>query len=287
MSAKSFCKLSRNSRALISISSLAGLLFSGLVNAGAWTGPEGASYNKFGVNYFTSDKQFDSDDNSVDAGSEFTDFNFTYYGEYGLRDDLSIFTSIPYKRIETDPDMGSKVDNSGIGDIDLGARYNLYNEDWGLISIQGLVKLPSAYDEDDALPLGNGQRDFEVRLLYGRSLYPRPMYFGAEVGYRYRDEEPSDEIKYLLEFGYSLNDRFSLRTKLDGTTSAKTADDVDTTSGNPTLAPDFDLGKLELTASYSVKKDRYLEFTVAPTIYGRDTSDGTTVSIAYIVAIQP
>jgi hypothetical protein len=260
------------------------------VNAGAWTGPEGASYNKFGFNYFSSDQHFDRDSDVVDSGAKFTDFNFTYYGEYGLRDNLTVFTSVPVKKLESDPDTGPTATNSGIGDIDLGLRYNLYNEDWGLISIQGLVKLPAAYDADDDLPLGNGQRDVEVRLLYGKSLYPKPMYFGAEVGYRWRAEEPSDEYKYLLEFGYSVTDKFSLRTKLDGTTSAKNADKISSGPGdnpNPTLAPDFDLGKLELTAGYTIKKNNYLEFTLTPTIYGRDTADGLTISIAYILAIQP
>lgn len=283
----SFGKRNRISRALISLPAIAVLLFSGLAYSGAWTGPQGAAYNKFGFNYFTSDEQLDGDGDSFDTGAEFTDFNFTYYGEYGFRDDLTFFGSVPLKSLEFDPDAGSSVDNTGIGDIDLGIRYNLYNEDWGLISVQGLVKIPSAYDEDEDVPLGNGQTDIEVRLLYGKSLWPKPMYLGAEIGYRFRDEEPSDEIKYLLEFGYTVNDKVSLRAKLDGTTSAKNADSGTDFAGNPTLAPDFDLGKLELTAGYTIEKNRFVEFTLTPVVYGRDTADGITLSVAYIWAIVP
>jgi len=287
MSTITFKKRNSISVTIIFVLWITTLAFSGAVYSGAWTGPKGASYNKFGFNYFSSDTQFVSDNNTVASGSEFTDFNFTYYGEYGLRDDLSIFASVPFKSLESDPDVGVSVDNSGIGDIDLGVRYNLYNEDWGLLSLQGLVKIPSAYDENDALPLGNGQTDIEVRLLFGKSLYPKPMYIGAEIGYRSRADEPSDEIKYLLEFGYTLNDKVSLRVKLDGTTSAKNADTLPPTGANPTLAPDYDLGKLELTAGYTIKKNRFLEFTLTPTVYGRNTADGTTFSVAYIYAIQP
>ena len=276
-------------RALISLPAIAVLLFSGSAFSGAWTGSKGTSYNKFGFNYFSSDEHFNQNNDVVPSGAEFTDFNFTYYGEYGLRDDLTIFGSVPVKSLESNPDVGVTVDNSGIGDIDLGGRYNLYNEDWGLISLQGLVKTPAAYDANDALPLGNGQTDIEVRLLYGKSLYPKPMYFGAEAGYRWRADQPSDEIKYLLEFGYTVNDKLALRVKLDGTSSAKNGDPIQVIPGviNPTLSPDYDLGKLELTAGYTIEKNRFLEFTLTPTIYGRTTADGITFSVAYIYAILP
>jgi len=287
MRINAFCKRNFITRTYLFISGVSILLFSGVAYSGAWTGPEGTSYNKFGLNYFSSDKALDSDGDSVDAGSDFTDFNFTYYGEYGVRDDLSVFGSAAFKQLDADPDAVDSVDNSGIGDIDLGVRYNLYNGDEGVISIQGLIKIPEAYDEDDELPLGNGQYDLEVRLLYGKSLYPLPMYYGLELGYRGRDEDPSDEVKYLLEFGYTASDKVSLRAKLDGTLSAKNAANVVATPENPTLAADFDIGKLELTAGYTIEKNRFLEFSLTSTLYGRDTADGTTISVAFIYAIQP
>lgn len=287
MSTKTFNKHISIAPTVTPVICVTALLFSGLVNAGAWTGPKGASYNKFGFNYFSSDKVFDGDNNSVDAGSTFTDLNFTYYGEYGIEDYLSVFGSIPFKSVESDPDVGPSVDNSGIGDIDVGLRYNVYNDKkWGLISIQGLVKIPEAYDEKDELTLGNGQYDVEGRILYGKSLYPQPVYFGLEVGYRYRADEPSDEFKYLIEVGYTATDKLSLRAKLDGTTSAKNADKGAVgTVDNPTLAPDFDIGKLELTAGFTIKKDTFIEVTYSPTLYGRTTADGTTISLALIFAL--
>jgi len=260
-------------------------LFSGLAHSGAWTGPKGDSYNKFGINYFESDKIYDTDGNQVDSGGTFTDLNFTYYGEYGFQDNFSGFVSFPYKTVETKLDGGASASTTAIGDIDIGARYNFYNGDKGVFSLQGLLKVPEAYDADDIPPVGNGQYDFEVRALYGKSLYPKPFYYGLEGGYRVRAEEPSDEWKYLVEVGYTASDTVYLRTKLDGTMSAKNADDIPSgPTGNPTLAPDFDLGKLELTAGYTIKKDMYLEFTWTPTIYGRDTAVGNTFAIAFIYA---
>ena len=261
------------------------LFFSGLAHGGAWTGPKGDSYNKFGINYFWSDKIFNKDGDIKDSPGTFTDLNFTYYGEYGFRDNFSGFISFPYKSVETKLDSGPSASTTAVGDIDVGARYNFYNGDKGVFSLQGLVKIPDAYDEKDIPPVGNGQYDFEVRALYGKSLYPKPFYYGLEAGYRFRDEAPSDEFKYLIELGYTASDTIYLRTKLDGSSSAKNADETPPDpTGNPTLAPDFDLGKLELTAGYTIAKDKYIEFTWTPTIYGRDTAFGHTIGIAFIYA---
>jgi hypothetical protein len=285
MSIISFYKHSNIFAASTLIVLIATTLFSGLTYAGAWTGPKGDSYNKFGINYFESDQVYDRDGNKKDSGGTFTDLNFTYYGEYGFQDSLSGFVSFPYKSVETKLDSGPSASTTAVGDIDVGVRYNLLNNDKGVFSLQGLVKIPEAYDENDIPPVGNGQYDFEVRALYGKSLYPKPFYFGLEGGYRFRADEPSDEWKYLLELGYTASDKIFLRTKLDGTMSAKNADKAPPSfSGNPTLAPDYDLGKLELTAGYTIVKDMYLEFTWTPTIYGRDTAAGNTFGIAFIYA---
>ena len=66
--------------------------------AGAWTEAKGASYNKFSFNYYMSDQSFDSSgnlqaytNNGTSPISSFWDRDLAYYGEYGLRDDLTVF----------------------------------------------------------------------------------------------------------------------------------------------------------------------------------------------------
>lgn len=264
------------------------------VIAGAWTAKEGASYNKFAFNYFFSDENFDSDGNRVSAGSDFTDVNLTVYVEYGIRDNVTAFFSVPYKWIETELDGGGGSETNGIGDQDIGLRYNFFNDDSGVLSIQGLIKIPDPLDENPGdLPLGNGQTDYEIRLLYGKSLYPIPIYFGLEGGYRFRTQDPSDEYRYLAEIGWTITDKYYARTKLDGTLSADNADPVIIPPGtiggpgtvNPTLAPAFDLGKLELTGGYKIDKRYSAEFTWTPNIYGQNTAAGNNIQFAIIMAL--
>lgn len=65
------------------------------------------------------------------------------------------------------------------------------------LALRAGVKLPVG-DFDvgqDLIPLGDGQRDWELILEAGRSLYPRPVYLMAWVGRRWResaDDPPRD-----------------------------------------------------------------------------------------------
>jgi hypothetical protein len=277
---------------LIGVAVIGATAFVDRAYAGAWTEAKGASYSKLGFNYFMSDQMFDSSgdlqaytNNGTTPISKFYDRDVTYYGEYGLLNDLTVFTSIPYKRLSSEQSTGTLTD-SGIGDIDLGVRYNFYNGSKGVVSTQALYKYPHAYDKNDPVPLGNGQNDFELRMLYGNgSLYP--FYYGVEVGYRWRAGDPSDEWKYLLEAGYTINPKFYARTKLDGTYSARNGTVGVDASGNPTLTNNYDLAKLELTAGYVISKSMNLEATVTPTPYGKNTAYGTTYQIAIIYMTRP
>ncbi len=111
--------------------------------AGAWTQELSSSYHRAAVNYYHADKEFDmnGDSRSMAFNGEFRDLNFSYYGEYGLLDELTIFTSIYYKDIEREDDY-FKFETNGMGDMDLGLRYRLYRDDIGIFSTQGLVKIP-------------------------------------------------------------------------------------------------------------------------------------------------
>jgi len=249
-------------------------------HAGAWTMEKGQIYGKTSVNYFYTEKNFDDHGHtySLPDDGEFYDFNVTWYQEYGIQDNLTLLFSIPYKHLHYESD-NFESDNWGVGDIDLGLKFCLL-KDPVVLSLQGKVKIPESYDEDEDVPLGNGQWDGELRVLLGKSLWPFPAYLGLEAGYMWRAEAPADEFKYLFEFGYTVSDRLSLRTKLDGTLSADNAERVTDILGNPQLGYEYDLGKLELTAGCKIVKDLYLEFTYTPYIYGEGTSAGNNFSLA-------
>ena len=246
--------------------------------AGAWTAQKGAIYSKSAVNYFATTERFGD---QLPGFERFRDINFTYYTEIGLRDDLTFFGAAAIKDLRNTSD-GVTTDNFGIGDVDLGLRYNFFTAPF-VFSVQGLFKAPFLYNEDADLPLGNGQIDVEGRALIGKSL-GRLGYFGLEAGYRFRADAPVDEFRYLVEYGFDVTDDLYLRTKLDGTLGLADIDDVNNASNvaNPSLPLAFDLGKLEYTAGYKLTKTWSVEVTGTTNIYGENTLRGTNVQFAVV-----
>jgi protein XagA len=255
--------------------------YSGFAFAGAWTAPQGSFYEKLAYNYYYSHQFFAS--NGTRGGSfshdKFTDHDVSNYFEYGLTNDLTVVNALAYKWLQNSDDTGHTSAN-GLGDVDLGLRYKLLDGSAGIFSTQFLVKIPGAYGKNDALPLGNGQFDTELRLLYGRSLYPViPGYANFEFGYRWRDGAPSDELRYLVELGVDVTKSIYARTKLDGTYSLDNGTRTDQ-SGNPTATNNFDLGKLDLALGYKITPALGLEVSYRPDVYGQNTAAGANYSIA-------
>lgn len=260
-----------SSSILLATSSL--LLSQGL-QAGAWVANEGEGYIKYGVSNSQADKVFGGNA----TFKEFKGTNYSFYGERGLGNKLSLYGSALYQDIEQTTSDGNTLDNSGIGDVEVGLKKQLSDGPF-VISVAGLIKIPSLYDEDDALALGNGQFDYEARFLLGKSLN-QYGYFGIEFGYRFRDEAPSDEYRYLIEYGYSITPSWYVRTKLDGIKSVRNADVVDSGNGNFATAPEFDLAKLELTTGFNLGKKTKsgsqwgLEFTYIKDAFGDQALNG-------------
>ncbi len=253
-----------------------------LLFAGAWTMPKGHSYTRIAFNYYYADQKFTNGGAKKDFSwdGKFKDYNISLYEEYGITDRLTILTSIYYKKIKKEDDY-IRMTTYGIGDIDLGLKFNIFKGAKGVFSIQGLVKIPEAYDEDDALPLGNGQYDYEIRGLIGFSLWPKiPGYLNLEFAYRWRTEEPADELRYLLEFGMDITKKIYGRIKLDGIKGLGNGKEEKDIAGNPTLSYNYDLGKLDITFGYKITKNTSIELEYTPEIYGQNTSAGATYTFA-------
>ena len=78
----------------------------------------------------------DGDRKDLPLNGDFRDYNLNYYMEFGLRDRLTLLTSLYYKYLKYEDDtLESK--SYGISDIDLGMRYGICDNDLGVFSVQG------------------------------------------------------------------------------------------------------------------------------------------------------
>lgn len=252
--------------------------------AGAWTQPRGVFYEKLAFNYYYADHVFDSSRHRTRTpnGGEFSDYNISNYFEIGLTDSLTAITSLSYKWLHNET-LTTDSKSRGLADIDLGARFKLFDGKQGIVSTQVLVKIPGLYGSTDKLPLGNGQYDLEARFLYGRSFWPLiPGYGNIEAGYRWRAGAPSNEFRYLGEFGMDFTKALYGRVKLDGILSANNGSKL-ASGGNPTATNNYDLGKLDLALGYKISPSWGLEGAYVRELYGKNTSSGSTFTLAIYI----
>ncbi len=308
---------------LAAICALTILIVSSSAHAGAWCMRSGSLYTKLSYNRYFTVYTFDEGGHSTrnPHGSSFKDVNITLYAEYGLFDNLTLIASAPYKeltsryRYMTDDGLKRKTSRyHGLGDIELGVKYCLLKKP-AVVSLQTLVKCAWFYDSDEDVLPGNNQNDYEIKLLAGKSLWPFPGYCGLELGYRWRAGDPSDEFRYLLEFGMNVTEKLSFRVKLDGIKSMKNArlpEDTAPASGayidyrtgqvitndtapesasktftNPSLGLEYDLGKLEFTLAYQCSQRWSVECTYTNYPYGENIADGDQYSFALVYYFSP
>ncbi|MBN2108931.1 MAG: hypothetical protein JW832_16010 [Deltaproteobacteria bacterium] len=294
--------------------------------AGAWCAPQNAFYGKVSLNRYVTDRTFTSGGGKkhLDNGGKFYDANMSFYGEYGLLDRLTLSCSLPYKWLRSSYWREYEQDDvmkrqyiathyTGMGDVEAGLKLGLLKEPF-VGSFQFLYKNAGLYTSREKVPPGNNQNDYEVRLLAGKSLWPFPGYCGLEAGYRFRSKAPSDEFKYLIEFGIDLFGPLSMRVKLDGTKSMHNAKrmpapaaarfayvDYETgrvivtsdsasasqASSNPSLGLEYDLGKLETTLCLKLSKCWFTEVSYTAYPYGRNISGGCQYSFAIVYYFEP
>ena len=261
----------------VSTAVLSVLVLSTSALAGAWVGEKGSGYLKLGYANFTSDTYRGNNP----TFEEFEGNNTSLYGEYGLGNNFALYGSLLHQSYDQDDTITGRNSASGFADTEIGIRYQ-WQADPFVLSTSFLVKTPFLYDEDDGL--GNNQEDYEAKILIGKGL-DEYGYFGLEFGYRLRTGEPSDEYRYLIEYGFNITENLYFRTKLDGTLSAENADASNTiNTGNLSNPLEYDAGKLELTTGYNFKnssalKGFGLELTYTQEVYGKNILEGDTIQL--------
>ena len=163
------------------------------------------------------------------------DYTFSLYGEYGLRDDLTLVAYLPfYKRITLNKQVGRPSgfvyfagdDVNGIADAQLGLRYRLAHLGATVISAALTLGVPLGDDsQPNGLLTGDGEANQLLALQIGHSLYPAPAYFNVDIGFNNRVKGYSDEVLYSVEVGYTFKGKLTAILRLRGLESLENGDD--------------------------------------------------------------
>lgn len=183
--------------ALIAVGIL-GSLSMQTARAQAWPLPKGDAYVKLSLQDSRAAKQYRFDGevkpyaDNVD-GDAFFDRSLYLYAEYGLTNDLTLVTLVPYKRLRV-LDAAFEYETEGIGSLILGLRIGL-KERLGIrpdsrhaLATTISATIPTGYTRNFTPAIGPGQLDLQGTLSYGISMYPFPGYAQAWLGYRYRSQ---------------------------------------------------------------------------------------------------
>jgi hypothetical protein len=248
----------------------------GSASGGAWTLPQSSGQVILNNLYYHATEEFTRGGHrrSFSNDGEFTKYEFNPYIEYGLLDDLTLVLNLFARRVAFSNDFSGEV-NFGLADPEIALRYRLSPPSaQTVVSVQATIKLPVAVPHD-VPPLGNEQTDVEGRLLVGRSfsIGPRWGYWDVELAYRFRDEEPADEIKLDATLGMSLSERWLVIGQFFGTRGLRNGTPI-RIRNNPTIDINYDLYKAQLSIVYQLTQNVRLQAGYVRDLAGRNTGAG-------------
>ena len=211
----------------------------------------------------------------------FTKLEINPYLEYGLRDDLTLVIDAFWRSLRFSDRFGNSH-NAGFADPEIGLRYRLSPPETQTVwSVQGLVKLPVT-SSSGTPELGNDQTDVEARLLVGRgfSVGTSSGFWNIEGAYRFRSEAPADEIRLDATLGYNLSPRWLVLGQIFTIRGLRNGSPIEV-RGNPTIDPNFDLYKAQLSVVYRVGPMLRVQAGYLHDLAGRNTGAGGGVLLSF------
>jgi hypothetical protein len=215
-----------------------GLFFQTSLFAGAWAQPKGHYYTKLTFIYSKADGLY-----GTNFPAKFTDYSLYFYGEYGVLDKTTVILNFPSMKRSIDEASSVRGKTTGFlaGDFEIQAKYQFLSKPLVASALIG-TKVPTVYKVEDFPPLGNGETDFDAKLLLGASLYPIPAYLTGDVGYRIRGGDFIDEINFNFEAGYTFFKKYLVRLAATGIRGTKDSQGDSNLLGFPLSQKQYRIG---------------------------------------------
>lgn len=196
------------------IPTIAIIILSSQYSFSQWTKAKGKGYYKISAWYLETDQHY-TDAGDIDPNITRTNFNFNFYGQYGISKKWDLIAYVPFFSRIAQNDVVSGTTGqvltegeaiNSIGDIDLGVNYGIFNKNsWALSAIFKLG-LPTGKNEggsDGSFQTGDGEFNQLLQLNLGKpfKIYTQSFYGKVYLGFNNKTNGFSDQINTGLEVG--------------------------------------------------------------------------------------
>ncbi len=192
-------------RAAPSLSVLVTALFlaAAEARAGAWPKAPGEGQVILSTTYDTATRGFDAQGRLRDT-VRYEKRELAAFVEYGLTRRFTFVGRVATQDVTIETPAGRER-KSGMAASEAGLRAVLMQRDHDVLSVQASVAIPGNVENVLDMRLGEGGRDYEARLLYGRGFRLRGGHGFAEAqaGWRVRAGASPDEARLDLTMGWN------------------------------------------------------------------------------------
>jgi hypothetical protein len=241
------------------------------------------------VSYFFSGSEWDSTGvkKPFANGGRYSSISADLYAEYGISRRWAAVVSLPFVYNDYTQNVTPKTTtSSGLTDLETGIRYYLANIDFiYYFSLQGTAITP-LYQNNASL--GYGEEGGELKLAFSGTapIGDLTSYFNASDGVRqYFGTDGPIQNRFNGTFGLSLDRDYTNTVSLTLSGINSWSDDK---SFSPILETNKNFRFLELSAGYghSFTPEISLFLSGGQFLTGRNTGDGTAISLAFIYRID-
>lgn len=197
----------RLAAAFVAVSAL--LVSASTASAGAWSQPKDHSQLILKYEQMRAVRAYDEDGRLADMPGVRLDRSLSGLVEYGLTDNLTV-------RLKGEWQSGEDLftDFEGRGPLEVGVAWQAYRDDRNAVALYAGVASAGEGRNAGYAPPGAGERDWEVRILAGRSVggggwrwAPNGAFVEAQAAHLWRDGLP-DEVRADITAGVHLGENW-------------------------------------------------------------------------------
>lgn len=208
---------------------------------GGWPQKKGKGYFKLSQYGIISDRYFSPAGHLIDIATA-SIYQTSLYGEYGITDRFTAITYLPFFSRATLNEQVSSITGdvlaegdevNSFGDSDLTLKYGLIVNKPIVVSASLTLGLPlgnSAGGRTGVLQTGDGEFNQMVTIEASRSLRKGRAWISTLLAFNNRSNNFSDELRYGVELGHRLGERWIVNLKLLGVNSLNNGSDFETPS---------------------------------------------------------